>query len=72
MLAGQARGGGAGGGAAAAGGSPYLARHATKRAQLRRQCSSRKVQAAWRAFTAHRQTTRALAAGFAATGVPFT
>jgi hypothetical protein len=51
---------------------PFLPREAVKRAQLRRRSSSRKLQAAWRAFSEQRQTTRALAAAFAATGVPFT
>lgn len=51
---------------------PYLPRQATRRAALRRQSSSRKLQAAWRAFCEQRQTTRALARAFAATGVPFT
>lgn len=51
---------------------PFLPRQATLRAALRRQGSSRKLQAAWRSFCAQRQTTRALAQAFAATGVPFT
>lgn len=50
----------------------FLTRQATRRAQLRRQSSSRKLQAAWRAFCEQQQTTRALAQSFAATGVPFT
>ncbi len=49
----------------------FLTRQATRRAQLRRQSSSRKLQAAWRAFCEQQQTTQALAQGFAATGVPF-
>lgn len=63
MVAGRARAGGAEG---------FLPRQATRRAQLRRQSSSRKLQAAWRAFCAERQTTAALARGFVQTGVPFT
>lgn len=51
---------------------PFLPRHATRRAALRRQSSSRKLQAAWRTFCEQRQTTRALAQAFAGTGVAFT
>jgi hypothetical protein len=50
----------------------FLTRQATRRAQLRRQSSSRKLQAAWREFCEQQQTTQALAQAFAATGVPFT
>ncbi|PSC74446.1 T-complex 11 [Micractinium conductrix] len=50
----------------------FLTREAVRRTQLRRRSSSRKLQAAWRAFCEHRQTTRGLAAAFVDTGVPFT
>jgi hypothetical protein len=62
MMAGQAKHSGEG----------FLPREATRRSQLRRQRSSRKLQAAWRAFCAQRQTTRALVQAFVDTGVPFT
>lgn len=53
-------------------GEGFLPREAARREQLRRKSSSRKLQAAWRAFRATQQTTRELAQAFAQTGVPFT
>ena len=49
-------------------GGGFLPREAARRAQLRRQHSSRKLQRVWRSFAAGRQTTRALAQAFADTG----
>ncbi|KAL4439722.1 hypothetical protein ABPG75_002723 [Micractinium tetrahymenae] len=54
------------------GGEDFLPREAARREQLRRKSSSRKLQAAWRAFRETRKTTCALAQAFVDTGVPFT
>eukprot|EP00887_Chlorella_sp_A99_P001730 scaffold8.g1730.t1 len=51
-------------------GEAYLPRDAARRAQLRRSASCRALQRCWRAFARERRTTAALAAEFAATGVP--
>ncbi|KAK9841976.1 hypothetical protein WJX81_002286 [Elliptochloris bilobata] len=48
----------------------FLARRAGEVACLRRRHSARRLQHAWRAFAGQRRTTAALAAGFAASGVP--
>ncbi len=51
-------------------GEQFLARRAGEVARLRRRHSARRLQRAWRAFARQRRTTAALAAGFAASGVP--
>ena len=51
-------------------GEQFLARRAAEVARLRRRHSARRLQRAWRAFAATRRPTAALAAAFAASGVP--
>jgi hypothetical protein len=51
-------------------GEQFLARRAAEVARLRRRHSARRLQRAWRAFARTRRATAALAAAFAASGVP--
>lgn len=52
-------------------GEGFLPRQAARRAQLRRQNSSRRLQRCWRAFAAQVKTTRALGQALVDTDVPF-